>query len=386
MPAVGRLLGDDADDGGLDPAQAGAGAVAHLHRLGRAELHDAARRARSASPRGTPRLGSAPSLTATWSSAPGAGRRPLSTVTGSEPTLVMSTPTTVSTNVSGWRPSGAAGAPGRRARGGDDHHAGHDERGRPRARPAGPGCGPGRRRRGCGAAAPVAWSRPTCSGSGAGRRHLDAGQRPALGQLVEHARLGGRGDREQGGEEGGGEQHGQDGEHGAPRSPAQALGGEGDRRPPGHPRPPVHRRRPRGERPRHQVQVAGRPGGEAVVVGDDHERAAPLGGQRFEQAHDPRRAVVVEVARGLVGQHEAGLVDQRPGDRHPLALAAAEGRGAVLGPVAQARRRRAGPPPAAGARCGLRPARMPASSTFSAAVSVSSRPKCWKTKPTVSRR
>ena len=59
----------------------------------------------------------------------------------------------------------------------------------------------------------------------------------------------------------------------------------------------------------------------------------------------------VQRAGRLVGEHDLGLADQRPGDRHPLLLAAGELRGAVAGAVAEADRgqrlarpRRAEPP------------------------------------------
>ena len=44
----------------------------------------------------------------------------------------------------------------------------------------------------------------------------------------------------------------------------------------------------------------------------------------------------VEVAGGLVGEDDVGVVDQRPGDRHALLLAAGELVGAVVEPVGEA--------------------------------------------------
>ena len=59
--------------------------------------------------------------------------------------------------------------------------------------------------------------------------------------------------------------------------------------------------------------------GHVRLVGDQHDRVAPAV-QSFEDRHDLDAGLRVEVARGLVGQHEGGIVHQRAGDRHPLAL------------------------------------------------------------------
>ena len=55
------------------------------------------------------------------------------------------------------------------------------------------------------------------------------------------------------------------------------------------------------------------------LVGDEHDRVAPAV-QPFEHRHDLDAGLGVEVARGLVGQHEGRVVHQRAGYRHPLAL------------------------------------------------------------------
>ena len=62
----------------------------------------------------------------------------------------------------------------------------------------------------------------------------------------------------------------------------------------------------------------------------------PRGVQLVKDHHDLRPGVRVEIARRLVGQQELGLIDDGPGDGHPLALAAGELRRHVVGPVGQA--------------------------------------------------
>ena len=61
----------------------------------------------------------------------------------------------------------------------------------------------------------------------------------------------------------------------------------------------------------------------------------PVAVQRLEQPHDLLAGGAVEVAGRLVGQENARLVHQRPGDGHALPLAAGELVGPVLHPVAQ---------------------------------------------------
>ncbi len=59
------------------------------------------------------------------------------------------------------------------------------------------------------------------------------------------------------------------------------------------------------------------------IVGG-HEHGGAAGVHVLEQGHDLLRHLGVEVARGLVGQQQHGLVDERAGDGHPLLLAARE--------------------------------------------------------------
>ena len=61
----------------------------------------------------------------------------------------------------------------------------------------------------------------------------------------------------------------------------------------------------------HQIEVVGRH--------DDHGAA---GVDVAQQLEDAASGALVEVAGGLVGQEDGGVVDQRAGDRHPLLLAA----------------------------------------------------------------
>ena len=56
--------------------------------------------------------------------------------------------------------------------------------------------------------------------------------------------------------------------------------------------------------------------------------------QRLEQAHDLLAGGAVQVARRLVGQENAGRVDQRTRDGDALPLSAGELVGPVLDPVA----------------------------------------------------
>src|SRR6266545_3160312 len=68
------------------------------------------------------------------------------------------------------------------------------------------------------------------------------------------------------------------------------------------------------------VEVGRHPG----VVRDHHHRHATLVVQAGEQPDHLLAGARVEVAGGLVGQQHRGLGDQRPGDRHPLLLAAGQ--------------------------------------------------------------
>ena len=70
-------------------------------------------------------------------------------------------------------------------------------------------------------------------------------------------------------------------------------------------------------------------------MGDDDEGAASAGGKLIHQRQDAGGGVLVEVAGGLVHQHQAGIGDQGPGDRRTLALTAGQLAGLVFGPGAQ---------------------------------------------------
>ena len=75
---------------------------------------------------------------------------------------------------------------------------------------------------------------------------------------------------------------------------------------------------------------------DADVVRDDQEGQVVLSVQLPHQGDDLVGVLAVEVAGRLVGPDDRGVVDERTGDRHALALAARELVGHVLGPVAQA--------------------------------------------------
>jgi hypothetical protein len=79
-----------------------------------------------------------------------------------------------------------------------------------------------------------------------------------------------------------------------------------------------------------------RVGGAARVVGHHHDRLPELADRLAQEVQDVGRGVRVEVAGGLVGEDQIGLVDQRPGARHPLLLAAGELGRAVREPVRDA--------------------------------------------------
>ena len=61
----------------------------------------------------------------------------------------------------------------------------------------------------------------------------------------------------------------------------------------------------------------------------------PLGVELLEHPQDFHAGVRIEVAGRLVGQQQRGAIDQRPGDGHPLLLAAGHLRRLVVGAVGQ---------------------------------------------------
>ena len=63
---------------------------------------------------------------------------------------------------------------------------------------------------------------------------------------------------------------------------------------------------------------------------------APLAGQLGDQPFQALGAGPVETGEGLVEQQHAGVLDQRPGDQHALALAAGEVAEGLLGERPQA--------------------------------------------------
>jgi hypothetical protein len=128
--------------------------------------------------------------------------------------------------------------------------------------------------------------------------------------------------------------------------------------------------------------VAG--GGEAGVVGDDQEGGAEVAVNAAHQGEDLVGRRGVEVAGGLVGEHQRRLARQRAGDRHALLHAARQ-----LGALAQAIAR---PTARSSASASLHIARVgvtgrsrisAGSTTFSSAVKAGSRWWNWNTKPSV---
>ncbi len=68
------------------------------------------------------------------------------------------------------------------------------------------------------------------------------------------------------------------------------------------------------------------------IVRDHHDRVALGAVELAEQVEDLGARARVEVAGGLVGEHELGLEQERAGDRDALLLAARELRGQVVAP------------------------------------------------------
>ena len=75
-----------------------------------------------------------------------------------------------------------------------------------------------------------------------------------------------------------------------------------------------------------------------AVVGDQDEGETVFPPELLQQADDIVAGVLVQVAGRLVGQHHLGLLDQRPGDRHPLLLATGQLRRQVGRPVTEGHR------------------------------------------------
>jgi len=85
------------------------------------------------------------------------------------------------------------------------------------------------------------------------------------------------------------------------------------------------------EHPHDPVRVAG----DVVLVGDNDDRLTRFV-ELHQQLHDLVRGPRVEVPGGLVSEHDGRVVDQRPGHRHPLALAARELVGTMIPAVPEA--------------------------------------------------
>src|SRR4029453_13811639 len=71
------------------------------------------------------------------------------------------------------------------------------------------------------------------------------------------------------------------------------------------------------------------------IVRDEDERAAPLAVAGNEQSDPPPSRRAVEITGGVVGQHDRGVVGERPRDGHPLLLAAGELRRIVMSSIGQ---------------------------------------------------
>jgi hypothetical protein len=74
----------------------------------------------------------------------------------------------------------------------------------------------------------------------------------------------------------------------------------------------------------HHADPVGHLANDAEVVGDEQQRHAVARLQRLQELQDLRLDGDVERRRRLVGDQEVGLVGQRHGDHHALALAARE--------------------------------------------------------------
>ncbi len=72
-----------------------------------------------------------------------------------------------------------------------------------------------------------------------------------------------------------------------------------------------------------------------LVVADDDDAPALLLGDPPQQPHDLVTDLRVEIGGRLIGQDERRVVDQRPGDRHPLLLAARQLLGQEVEPLAE---------------------------------------------------
>ena len=83
------------------------------------------------------------------------------------------------------------------------------------------------------------------------------------------------------------------------------------------------------------LDSAGHPLGDGVVVGDDHDGRAGLV-QLVDQGQNGLPGRLVEIAGRLVSEHDGGLADESAGDGNPLALPAGELGGSGMGALGQA--------------------------------------------------
>ena len=74
----------------------------------------------------------------------------------------------------------------------------------------------------------------------------------------------------------------------------------------------------------HDAEVVAELGDEAEMVRDEDDRAGEAAAQVLQQRHDLRFDRRVERRRGLVGEQQIGLDQERHGDHHALAHAARE--------------------------------------------------------------
>ena len=77
-------------------------------------------------------------------------------------------------------------------------------------------------------------------------------------------------------------------------------------------------------------------GGRAGVVRDHHHGATEVAGRVAQELQHLGGRAGVEVARGLVGEHDGRLGDERPGDGDALLLTAGELGGPVAAPIGEA--------------------------------------------------
>ena len=115
-----------------------------------------------------------------------------------------------------------------------------------------------------------------------------------------------------------------------------------------------------------------RHGRQVPVMGDDDDGLSEAVAEVEEKLVDVFLGIAVQVARGLVGQNDAGAVDNGSGNGYPLLLPAGEFGGLVLQSVAQSQGRKQLRCLPSGVGCALR-AISAGIMTFSSAVNSGSR-------------